>query len=55
MSISNIYNIKDGYAVKITRSDGQTYQVKCEDYQSLVEYREEFLAAQAKKRGSNVR
>lgn len=55
MSISNIYSIKDGYAVKITRRNGQTYQVKCEDYQSLVEYREEFLAAQAKKRGSNVR
>ena len=55
MSISDIYNIKDGYAVKITRSNGQSYQVKSEDYQSMVEYREEFLAAQAKKRGSNAR
>lgn len=55
MPISEVYNIKDGYAVKITRRNGQTYQVTSQDYQSLVEYREEYLAAQAKKRGANGR
>lgn len=51
MSISNIYRIKDGYAVKITRTNGSSYQVKSEDYQSMVDYRNEYLQVQAKKRG----
>lgn len=55
MPISEVYEIKNGYAVRITRRNGGTYQVTSEDYQSMVEYRQEYLAAQAKKRGSNVR
>lgn len=51
MAISEVYNIKGGYAVKITRTNGSSYQVKSDDYQSIVDYRNEYLQAQAKKRG----
>lgn len=47
--ITEPYQIKDGWAVKITRRNGTSYQVKSEDYQSIAEYREEFLAAVQKR------
>lgn len=55
MPISDVYSIKGGWAVEITRRNGTTYQVKSDDYQSMADYRNEYLVAQAKKRGINVR
>ena len=49
--ITEPYKIKTGWAVKITRRNQTTYQVSSSDYQSIVDYRNEFLAEQAKKRG----
>lgn len=51
MPISEVYQINGGFAVKITRTNGKTYRVTSSDYQTMVEYRAEYLAAQAKKRG----
>lgn len=48
--ITEPYQIKDGWAIKITRRNGTSYQVKSEDYQSIVDYREEFLAAALKRK-----
>ena len=50
MSISLVYEIKGGSAVSIERRNGTKYQVHSPDYQSMVEYRAEYLAEQAKRK-----
>lgn len=47
--ITEPYQIKDGWTVKITRKNNTSYEVKSEDLQSIIDYREEFLAAQQKR------
>lgn len=50
MPISEIKQTKDGYAVEIKRSNGTTYKVTSEDYQSMVDYRNEYLESQARRK-----
>ena len=47
--ISEPYKTKNGYAITIVRKNGASYRVTSDDLQSLVEYREEFLAARQKR------
>lgn len=49
MSISEPYKIDGGYAVKITRRNGAEYRATSPDYQSIVEYRNDFLEFQKQK------
>lgn len=44
--ITEPYNLKGLWTVKITRNNGQTYLVTSPDKQSIVDYRQEFLNAQ---------
>jgi len=47
--ITEPYNLKGLWTVRITRKNGQTYLVTSPDKQSIEDYRAEFLAAQKKR------
>lgn len=48
-TITEPYKIKNGWAVKITRKNNTFYETKSEDLQSIIDYREEFLAERQKR------
>lgn len=47
--ITEPYKIDGGYAVKIIRRNGSEYRAISPDYQSVVDYRNEFLEFQKQK------